>query len=82
MHSMFSWSDEGERGKVAVVRRTASMHVFRTPLSSSCASLVCTEEYIPVRLRAAEKNIRRHVQYGYAWLNQCTLLHVEKSIPE
>jgi hypothetical protein len=31
---------------------------------------------------AAEKKIRKHIQYGHARLNQRTLLHVEKSVPE
>jgi hypothetical protein len=31
---------------------------------------------------AAGKKLRKHIQYEYAGLNQRTLLHVEKSIPE
>ncbi len=78
----FRGGTERDVADVVALRQTASMHVFRTPPSSSYASLVCTEEYTPVRLWLGEKKITEHIQYGYARLNQRTLLHVEKSIPE
>jgi hypothetical protein len=44
--------------EVAALRQTASMHAFRTPLSSPCVSLVCIEEYIPVRLRGGREEVK------------------------
>lgn len=55
------------------------MHAFRI-LLPACAFLVCTR-YDQVKL-GGQRMQMKHVQYRYARLNQCAVLHAEKPVPE